>query len=97
MIKRVHALRLCEEIVDVLLDIEAIHVDESRRLILLEQLLLERVAILSVVDNDFAVGSANEPFVVGLQEADVKAVQRCVQTCQVLDRDGQRCPRFNVN
>ena len=97
MIKRVHALRLSEEIVNILLDIEAVHEDEGGRLILLEQFLLERVAILSVVDNDFAIGSANQPFVVGLQEADIEAVQRRVHACQVLNRDGQRSPRLNMD
>ena len=97
MIKSVHSFCFCEEIVDILLDIEAIHEDEGRRLILFEQLLLERVAVLSVVDDDFAIGSAYEPFVVGLEEADVKAVQRSVHTCQVLDRNGQRRPRFNMD
>ena len=58
MIKCVHAFRLREEIVYILLDIEAIHEDECRRLTLFEQLLLERVTILSVIDNDFAIGSA---------------------------------------
>ena len=87
MVKCVHTLSLREIIVNILLHIKTIHEDEGRRLVLLEQLLLERVTVLSIVDNDFAIGSADKPFVVWFQETDIKAVQCCVHTCQILDGD----------
>ena len=66
MIQCVDSLCLSEAIVDVLLHIEAVHEDESRRFVPIEQLLLERVAVLPVVDDNFAVSRADQPLVVRL-------------------------------
>lgn len=79
MVECVYTLYLRVAIVHILLHIEAVHVDESWRLTLLEQLLLERVAVLSIIDDDFAISSADKPFVIRFKEADVEAVQGCVQ------------------
>ena len=64
VVQCVHFLRLSEAIVDVLLDIERVHKNEGRRISFIEQLLLEGVAVLTVVDDDLAVGSAYKPLVV---------------------------------
>ena len=97
MVECVDTLYLSVAIVHILLHIEAVHVDESWRLTLLEQLLLERVAVLSIIDDDFAISSADKPFVIRFEEADVEAVQGCVQRYQVLDRNCKRPPDLHVD
>jgi len=66
MVQGVDTLGLCEAIIDILLHVKAIHEDECRWPVTLEQLLLERVTVLAVVDYDFAIGCGCQPFVVWL-------------------------------
>ena len=85
MIQCIDTLGLREAIVHVLLHIEAVHVDESRRFVSIEELLLERVAVLPVVDDHLAVSCADKPLVVRFQERNIEAVQGSVQADQVLN------------
>lgn len=55
MVQGVHAFGLCEAVVHVLLQVERVHEDENRWLVLVEQFLFERVAVLAVVDDHLAV------------------------------------------
>ena len=66
VIEGVDSLGLCEAVVDVLLHVEAVHEDESRRVGLVEELLFERVAVLSVVDQYFAICGSGKPLVIRL-------------------------------
>jgi len=68
MIECVDTLGLCEAVVNVFLHVEAVHEYEIGRLRLFKELLLERVAVLSIVHDYFAVSCANEPLVVGFKE-----------------------------
>ena len=59
MVECIDALSLSVAIVHVFLHIEAVHVDKGGWLALLEQFLFERVAVLSVIDDDLTVGSTD--------------------------------------
>jgi hypothetical protein len=74
VIKCINFLGLCEEIVNVLLDVERVHEDEGRRSRFVKDFLFERVAVLSVVDTDFAVAGRDQPLIVWLQEGHIKPV-----------------------
>jgi hypothetical protein len=66
VIQSVHPFRFSEAIVHIFLHIEAVHEDKSWRFAPLEQLLLERITVLSIVDNYFPISCANEPLIVRL-------------------------------
>ena len=59
MVESIHTLRLSEKVVHILLNIEAVHENKSWRVPLFEQLLLKRIAVLSVVDDDFSICSTH--------------------------------------
>jgi hypothetical protein len=64
VVQCVYFLRLGETIINVLLDIKRVHKDECRWICLIEQLLLERITVLTIVDDNLSVGSAYKPLVV---------------------------------
>lgn len=78
MVECIDSLRLSEAVVDVFLHVEAVHKNERGRLRSIKQFLLERVTILSVVYNYFAISCADEPFIVRFEETDIKRVYSCV-------------------
>lgn len=84
-------------VVHVLLHVKRVHVNKLRRLRFLEEFLLERVAVLAVVDDHFACRGAGEPLVVWFQEAHVERVESGVEADQVRQRNCQRVPRFHKN
>lgn len=59
VIEGVGPLRLGERIVHVVQQVEAVHVVELRRVLLIEKLLLVRVKVLAVVHDGLPVGCPN--------------------------------------
>lgn len=72
MVQSVDSLGFRKAVIDILLHVEAVHEDESRRSVTLEQLLLKRVAVLAIVYNDFTVGCGSQPLVVWLKEGNIE-------------------------
>ena len=75
MVQCVDSLSLSEAVVDVLLDVEAVHVDEHWWFVLIEKLLLERVAVLSIVDNNFSIGGTHQPLIIRFQKGHIETVK----------------------
>ena len=59
MVECIDTLSFSVAIVHIFLHVEAVHVDEGGRLALLEQFLFERVAVLSVIDDNLTVSSTD--------------------------------------
>lgn len=66
VIEGVGALGLSELIVHVVQHVEAVHVVELWRVLLIKQLLLICIKVLPIVYNDLSIRSADQPLVVGL-------------------------------
>ena len=73
VIKGVYSLGLSEAVINILLHVETVHEDESWRVSFIKELLLERIAILSIVDEYFAISCGSQPLIVRLEERDIKA------------------------
>ena len=71
--------------------VEGVHVIENWRLHLVKDLLVQRVEILTVVNDDLAVGRCHQPFVVGLQVREIERVDRGLDANQRdhFDREGK--------
>ena len=97
VVERVAAFGLGECVVHVVERVECVHEVELRRVGLVEQLLLERVEVFPVVDNNLAVCGADEPLVVGFEEGHVEGVEGRVYRGYLLDLDGERVPLLHVD
>lgn len=87
VVQRVHSLGLSKAVINIFLDVKAVHENELGWGGLVEQLLLEAVAVLAIVDHDLAVGARHKPLIIWFQEGDVVARDWNVERDQVLDRD----------
>jgi hypothetical protein len=72
VVQSVDFLDLRKAVLRVFEHIKRVHEDEIGRLALLEQFLFKSVAVLPVVDHNFAVCGRGEPLVVRLEETTVK-------------------------
>jgi len=61
-------------IIGVVLDVEGIHEVELRRLEFVEYFLVQRVKILSVVNNNLSISCGHEPFVVRFEVGEVERI-----------------------
>ena len=64
VVQSVDSFSLCKAIVNIFLHIKTVHVNELWRIIFFKQLLLETVAVLAVVNDNFTMRAAQEPLVI---------------------------------
>lgn len=95
MIERVAPPCLGVSVAHIVLKIKRVHIIELRRLQLVKEFLIQRVEVLSVVHNHFAICSCHQPLVVGFQVRVFKCIDRCVDRDQRVNLDGQRRPRIH--
>ena len=88
VIEGVGPLRFSEGIVHVVQQVEAVHVVELRRIVLIEKLLLVSVKVLAVVHYGLPVGCPDEPLVVGFEVGHIEGVKGRVNRGQLLQFDG---------
>jgi hypothetical protein len=75
VIEGVGPLRLGELVVHVVQQVEAVHVVELRRVVLIEKLLLVSVEILAVIHDSLPIGCPYEPLVVGFEVGHIEGVK----------------------
>lgn len=94
VIKRVTPLGLGEVIAHKVEQVERVHVVEHGQIELIEYLLVQRVEVLSVVHDDFAICSGYEPFVVRLEIRKFKRIDCSVYRDERHHPDAERIPRL---
>ena len=82
VVECIYFLSLSEVVVDVLLHIERIHENKGWWCTFIKYFLLKRVAVLSVINHDFAAGRPDQPLIVRFQERNVKTINTSVQADQ---------------